>query len=292
MAQNINKDLKNEIHFKELSQAEQEKVQLKKKVKAYLGVILGTIIYSLGVVWILRLGGFFSGGATGASQLIVGLFEKFSPGTDITRFMSNNLGTFIMLINLPLFLLGWRGVSKHFVLLTAVSIILQTLIMNLLSMYTISPFILLIQDGAIQGVVNASSQSVLDTYGVTREILEFLRVDSSDLIEIIRSGNFNIFQSDTAYQAQLFFKENMSTGTRLLLAVIGGFVCGLGAAICLKSGGSTGGMDIVANFLQVKKQLPFTKIQSTVDTIIILSSIFNSQISEISTPFKICSIME
>ncbi len=276
MAQNTNKDLNKEIHFKELSQVEQEKVQAKKRIKAYLGVIIGTIIYSLGVVWILRLGGFFSGGATGASQLIVGLFEKFNPNGDATRFMSNNLGTFIMLINIPLFLLGWKGVSKHFVILTAVSIILQTLIMNLLSMYTISPFVLVIQDGAIQGLVNGYTENTLETYGVTKEILEFLRVDSSDLIEIIRSGRFNILQTDTAYQAQAFFKENMSTGTRLLLAVIGGFVCGMGAAICLKSGGSTGGMDIVANYLQVKKQLPFTKIQSTVDTVIILSSVIIS----------------
>ena len=276
MSQNSNKDLKNEIHFKELSQAEKEKVQLKKKIKAYLGVILGTIIYSVGVVWILRLGGFFSGGATGASQLIVGLFEKFNPNGSATKFMSNNLGTFIMLINLPLFLLGWKGVSKHFVILTAVSIVLQTVIMNLLSMYTISPFVLVIQDGAIQGLVNGYTETTLETYGITKEIIEFLRVDSSDLIEIIRSGRFNILQTDTAFQAQAFFKENMSTGTRLLLAVIGGFVCGMGAAICLKSGGSTGGMDIVANYLQVKKQLPFTKIQSTVDTVIIMSSIIIS----------------
>ncbi|MBQ4570156.1 MAG: YitT family protein [Bacilli bacterium] len=276
MGQNINKDLKNEIHFKELSQVEQEKVQLKKKIKAYIGVILGTIIYSVGVVWILRLGGFFSGGATGASQLIVGLFEKFNPGANITKFMSNNLGTFILLINIPLFLLGWRGVSKHFVILTAVSIILQTVIMNLLSMYTISPFVLLVQDGAIQGLVNGYNETTLETYGVTREIMEFLKVDSTDLIDIIRSGHFNIYKSDLAYQAQSFFSAHMSTGTRLLLAVIGGFVCGLGAAICLKSGGSTGGMDIVANYLQVKKQLPFTKIQSTVDTVIILSSVIVS----------------
>lgn len=276
MGQNINKDIKNEIHFKELSQAEKEKVQLKKKIKAYIGVILGTIIYSVGVVWILRLGGFFSGGATGASQLIVGLFEKFNPGANITKFMSNNLGTFILLINIPLFLLGWRGVSKHFVILTAVSIILQTVIMNLLSMYTISPFVLLVQDGAIQGLVNGATENTLETYGVTKEVLEFLKVDSTDLIDIIRSGHFNIYKSDLAYQAQSFFSAHMSTGTRLLLAVIGGFVCGLGAAICLKSGGSTGGMDIVANYLQVKKQLPFTKIQSTVDTVIILSSVIVS----------------
>ena len=276
MGQNINKDLKNEIHFKELSQAEKDKLQLKKKIKAYIGVILGTIIYSVGVVWILRLGGFFSGGATGASQLIVGLFEKFNPGADVTKFMSNNLGTFILLINIPLFLLGWRGVSKHFVILTAVSIILQTVLMNLLSMYTISPFVLLVQDGAIQGLVNGATENTLEIYGVTKEVLNFLKVDSTDLIDVIRSGNFNIYKSDLAYEAQNFFSAHMSTGTRLLLAVIGGFVCGLGAAICLKAGGSTGGMDIVANYLQVKKQLPFTKIQSTVDTIIILSSVIIS----------------
>lgn len=276
MGQNINKDLKNEIHFKELSQTEKEKVKLKKKIKAYIGVILGTIIYSVGVVWILRLGGFFSGGATGASQLIVGLFEKFNPGADVTKFMSNNLGTFILLINIPLFLLGWRGVSKHFVILTAVSIILQTVLMNLLSMYTISPFVLLVQDGAIQGLVNGATENTLEIYGVTKEVLNFLKVDSTDLIDVIRSGNFNIYKSDLAYEAQNFFSAHMSTGTRLLLAVIGGFVCGLGAAICLKAGGSTGGMDIVANYLQVKKQLPFTKIQSTVDTIIILSSVIIS----------------
>lgn len=276
MAQNVNKDLKNEIHFKELSQVEQEKVQFKKKIKAYIGVILGTIIYSLGVVWILRLGGFFSGGATGASQLIVGLFEKFNPTGDVTKFMSNNLGTFILLINIPLFLLGWRGVSKHFVILTAVSILLQTLVMNLVSTYTISPFVLLVQDGAIQGLVNGYTDVTLETYGVSKEVLEFLKVDSTDLIEIFRSGNFSIVKTDLAYEAQKFFTAHMSTGTRLLLAVIGGFVCGMGAAICLKSGGSTGGMDIVANYLQVKKQLPFTKIQSTVDTVIILSSVIIS----------------
>ena len=175
MAQNNNTDIKKEIHFKELTQVEQGKVQLKKTIKAYLTVILGTIIYSLGVVWILRLGGFFSGGATGVSQLIVGLFEKFNPDGDVTRFMSNNLGTFILLINLPLFLLGWRGVSKQFVILTAVSIILQTLVMNIISTYTISPFVLLVQDGAIQGLANGYTESTLETYGVTKDVLEFLR---------------------------------------------------------------------------------------------------------------------
>jgi uncharacterized membrane-anchored protein YitT (DUF2179 family) len=148
--------------------------------------------------------------------------------------------------------------------------------MNLLSTYTVSPFIFLIQDGAIQGLANGYNEVTLQTYGVSAEVLEFLKVESTDLIEILKSGQLNILKTDLSYASQQFFLAHMSTGTRLLLAVIGGFVCGLGAALCLKAGGSTGGMDIVANFLQVKKQLPFTKIQSTVDTIIILSSIIIS----------------
>ena len=194
---NNNSQIKKEIHFEELSQVEKGKVQFQKTLKAYLTVILGTLIYSFGVVWILRLGGFFSGGATGASQLIVGLFEKFNPGTDVTKFISNNLGTFILLINLPLFILGWRGVSKQFVMLTAVSIVLQTLVMNLLSTYTVSPFIFLIQDGAIQGLANGYNEVTLQTYGVSAEVLESLKVESTDLIEILNAHNNYVFMQDT-----------------------------------------------------------------------------------------------
>lgn len=260
-----NEQLQKEIHFIELSQEEQQKLQRRKTIKSYLLVILGTIIYSFGVVWILRIGGFFSGGATGASQLIVGLFEKFSKNKDVITVISNNLGTFILLINIPLFVIGWRGLSKKFVLLTAVSIIVQTLVMNFLSKYTISPLCLLINDASVAG-------NVLRSGSYSEVVRNLLNNDAAGLIDVFRKSGFTIIKNADTDLAQELFKTYMSTGTRLLLAIIGGILCGSGAALCLKAGGSTGGMDIIANYLQVKKQVSFTKVQTTVDTVIICSS--------------------
>jgi uncharacterized membrane-anchored protein YitT (DUF2179 family) len=260
-----NDQLQKEIHFIELSEEEQQKIQRRKTIKSYLLVMLGTLIYSVGVVWILRIGGFFSGGATGASQLIVGLFEKFSKNKDIITTISNNLGTFILLINIPLFVIGWRGLSKKFVLLTAVSIVLQTVIMNLLSKYTISPLCLLINDASVAG-------NVLRSGSYSEVVRNLLNNDAAGLIDIFRKSGFTIIKNADTDLAQELFKTYMSTGTRLLLAIIGGIVCGSGAALCLKAGGSTGGMDIIANYLQVRKQVSFTKVQTTVDTVIICSS--------------------
>ena len=77
---------------------------------------LGTFIYSVGVVWLLNCGEFFAGGITGISQLLSHIFfGEVSP----------LLSIFIPLLNIPLFILGWKSISKKFAFLTAVSVILQ-----------------------------------------------------------------------------------------------------------------------------------------------------------------------
>ena len=128
-----------------------DKEQQKQMKKSIVLVIIGSLIYSFGVVWILQLGGFFSGGVTGTSQLIVGLIEKFGGSSAIRGY----LGMFVGLINVPLCLIGWRGVSKRFVILTVMSISIQTVVMSLLSNLTISPFVhILSETDASSGVVD------------------------------------------------------------------------------------------------------------------------------------------
>ena len=96
-----------------------DNVQKKKKIdrqmrKAVISVSVGSIVYALGVVWLLQLGGFVSGGVTGISQLIVGLIKKFGGSVAVEEY----LGLLIGLLNVPLLVVGWRGVSKHFAVLT------------------------------------------------------------------------------------------------------------------------------------------------------------------------------
>lgn len=208
--------------------------------KAVVSVVLGSLIYSFGVVWILQLGGFFSGGVTGTSQLIVGLIEKFGGSTAIRGF----LGVFVGLINVPLCLIGWRGVSRKFAILTVLSIVIQTVVMSLLSNLTMSPFVYILND-------NASADGIVD---------------------LIKVGDFSIFRDANSDYLEKIFDLSMKPGTRLLLAIIGGLVTGYGAALCLKGGGSTGGMDIISNYLVMKKRISFVKYQFTVDLLIISAS--------------------
>lgn len=63
--------------------------------------------------------------------------------------------------------------------------------------------------------------------------------------------------------------STLDNGTRLLLAIIGGFISGFGNAMCLRAGGSSGGMDVIANALLVKKNISFTKYSFIVDCCII-----------------------
>ncbi len=217
-----------------------DKCETNKMIKSTILVVIGSIIYSFGVVWILQLGGFFSGGVTGASQLIVGLIEKFGGSTAIRGY----IGFFVGIINIPLLLIGWRGVSKHFAILTVVSIAIQSILMSLISNLSVSPFIYLLSDGGEFG---------------------------GGLIDVF-NGDFNIIHNAETFKLELEFSQNMQPGTRLLLAIIGGLVTGYGAAICLKGGGSTGGMDIISNYLVMKKRIPFTKYQFMFDFSIIVAS--------------------
>lgn len=178
-----------------------------KTITMALFVIAGTFIYSVGVVWFLNLGQFFAGGVTGISQLLShAIFGKITP----------YLGIFIAVINIPLFLIGFKHVSLKFAVLTLMSVGLQTV------------FVTLLQWLAELGL-NPMSQIIAD--GGT-----------------------------------------LDNGTRLLLAIIGGFVSGFGNALCLRAGGSSGGMDVIANALLVKKNISFTKYSFIVDCCIIVCS--------------------
>ena len=177
--------------------------------------IVGTLIYSVAVVWLLNSGEFFAGGITGISQLI----SKAVWGS-----IKPIVGIFIGVINLPLFLIGTRGVSKKFAILTLSSVGLQMVAIALFQM---------IADNGFNPI--------------------------EDLVRIGTDSNGNII---------------FDNGARLLVAILGGAVSGYGLALCLKAGGSSGGMDVISNYLLVRKNISFTKYSFTVDLIIISCSAF------------------
>lgn len=61
---------------------------------------------------------------------------------------------------------------------------------------------------------------------------------------------------------------------RILLVILGGIIAGIGIAVCFRQGGSTGGTDIIAMIVNNYKTISYGRIVITVDSAIILSSLF------------------
>ena len=195
-----------------------KKILTNKDVKVWLGMIVGSVIYCLGVVFVLDLGQFYAGGVTGISQIISNAVQKFVDAEahpDLYQFAKVGLkSALIVVINAPLFLIGWRGVSKRVAIVSLGSVLLQTALIALF------------------------------------EVIRFNGFDP--LIGIADEGHV------------------------IVLSIFGGLITGAGCCICLKYGASTGGMDILSQYVSLKKHISFAKFTLIIDIVIIGSAILVS----------------
>ena len=81
-------------------------------------VILTSILYCLGLIWFLEPAGIYSAGITGLSQIIKKVID---PAFVIP------LGVYTFVLNVPLFIYGWRKVSKRFAIFSLISVLVQTI---------------------------------------------------------------------------------------------------------------------------------------------------------------------
>ncbi|WP_025725613.1 YitT family protein [Acholeplasma granularum] len=158
---------------------------IKPEIIRTFAVIFFTIIYGIGVTWFLEASviPMYTGGIPGIAQLLRD-FMKFTLGLDTSGWEGLFLGSFIIISNIPIMLLGWFGVSKKFVIYSMISVIIQATMLGF--------------------------------------------IPSLDL--------------------------GLSSESQALTAtILGGILIGVGVGGALKYGTSTGGLDIVAQYLSLKK---------------------------------------
>lgn len=165
-----------------------EQVSIKLK---NLGImIIGVFLYVLAMNMFISPANLYTGGVTGIAQLIIA-FASSAFGIQLS------LGGLIFLLNVPLLYLAWRSIGKRFAVLSILTVVLQSII-----------------------------------------------------LELVPMGKF----SDDI----------------LLNAVFGGVLIGVGVGIILKIGASTGGTDIVFQYLSMKFNGSFGKYSFAINAIIIL----------------------
>ena len=165
-----------------------EQVSIKLK---NLGImIIGVFLYVLAMNMFISPANLYTGGVTGIAQLIIA-FASSAFGIQL------RLGGLIFLLNVPLLYLAWRSIGKRFAVLSILTVVLQSII-----------------------------------------------------LELVPMGKF----SDDI----------------LLNAVFGGVLIGVGVGMILKIGASTGGTDIVFQYLSMKFNGSFGKYSFAINAIIIL----------------------
>lgn len=117
-------------------------------------VLISATFYSFGVIWFLTPAKLYAAGVTGLSQIIQNLFF-------IITNKNIPLGALIFLLNVPLFIYGWKKVSKRFAIYSLLSVIVQSVLtMGWIPTYTFginaldNQLLFALMGGLITGVAN------------------------------------------------------------------------------------------------------------------------------------------
>ena len=117
-------------------------------IRCIVGTVVGSLIYCFSIVFILNKCEFYAGGISGISQILALKILNMPALQSI----------FITVFNIPLFVVGWRKVSKRFAILSLVSVGLQALFIygfELLYSAGFDPF-----KGIVQEVTNTDGNVV------------------------------------------------------------------------------------------------------------------------------------
>lgn len=116
--------------LKEFLNSQRYKDHIKPEVKRTLAVIFFTLIYGVGVSWFLEASivPMYTGGIPGFAQVLRDFLVKH----DLIKEVSGDLvmSMFIFVINIPILLLGWFGISKRFTIYSLVSVLVQSVVIG------------------------------------------------------------------------------------------------------------------------------------------------------------------
>lgn len=108
------------------------KIKVKPEIFRVLAVIFFTFIYGLGVKWFLDQEAvkMYASGVPGISQLIRD-FLHYRTSVELSEQQTNFLMSgLIILINIPVLLLGWFGISKKFTIYSLISVLIQSTVIG------------------------------------------------------------------------------------------------------------------------------------------------------------------
>lgn len=144
----------------------------KKEFKTYGAVLLGSAVFALGFSLFLAPNQISAGGLSGAALLIVNLLGFGS------------IGAITALLNIPIFILGWRSLGKRFFLLSLVGMSASAVLLDLFSLLPVpqtDPLLGALAGGLASGVGIGLVYTAGATTGGTDMIARLLKSKARNL---------------------------------------------------------------------------------------------------------------
>ena len=116
------------------------------KIKNAFVLLLGSLLFAIAINMFIGPAGLYVGGVTGVLQIVIMLFYDFFK-------IELSLGILLLICNLPVLLLAWKSVGKRFAALTVVSVILQSILFEVVPIYSFTDDVMInsIFGGALVG---------------------------------------------------------------------------------------------------------------------------------------------
>lgn len=126
-----------------------------KKVLPYLWIVLASVVYAVGFNWCYVPNDIAFGGLTGVAQ-IVNVILPFAP-----------IGTVVILLNIPLFLLGWRLLGGRLLISSLFATAVSSVFIDILdSLYQFQPMDPILAS-IFGGILGGASMGVILQQGAT-----------------------------------------------------------------------------------------------------------------------------
>lgn len=143
-------------------------------VKKFIIVIIGAFIFAFSMNYFLIPAGVYSSGFSGLSQLLSRLFSEYFN-------IHISVGIWLLLLNIPVTILGWRKISKTFTLYSFISVIFSSLFLNLIPIKELSDDILL--NAVFGGVIGAVGAGMTLRFGASTGGMDIIAVYLSRVVE-------------------------------------------------------------------------------------------------------------
>lgn len=106
------------------------------EAKRIIVVIVGALLNAVSLNFFLIAANVYASGFAGAAQLLSSVFQDFVG-------LSIGTGIFLLLLNIPVFILGWFKVGRGFTIYSIISVIFTTIFLEFLPIYELSNDIIL-----------------------------------------------------------------------------------------------------------------------------------------------------